>query len=133
MYCFNNPRRFLVGERDLRGVVQDLGEPRLFGVLVEDPAARAGVQGLQQPPVPAEVLDEGGAAVGRGVDVAVVAHGQRGLQGMAHHAGHRHRLQRLRLVVLEDVAPLAVQQEHHGLQPNSNGTVRAGSSTWGSS
>ncbi|RLW02547.1 hypothetical protein DV515_00007089 [Chloebia gouldiae] len=116
-------KRFLVGERDLRGVVEDLGEPRLFGVLVQDPAARAGVEGLQQPPVPGQVLDEGGAAVRRRVDVAVVAHGQRGLQGVAHHAGHRHRLQRLRLVVLEDVTPLAVQQEHHGLQPNSNGTV----------
>lgn len=124
MYCFNNPRRLLVGEGDLSGVVEDLGEPGLFGVLVEDPAARAGVQGLQQAPVPGQVLHEGGAAVGRGVDVAVVAHGQHGLQGVAHHAGHRHRLQRLRLVVLEDVAPLAVQQEHHRLQPNSNATVR---------
>lgn len=120
MYRFNNPRRFLIGERDLRSVIQNLGEPGLFGVLVQDPAPCAGVQGLQQAPIPGEVLDEGGAAVGRGVDVAVVADGQHGLQGVAHHAGHRHRLQRLRLVVLEDVAPLAVQQEHHGLQPNSN-------------
>lgn len=126
MYCFNNPRRFLVGEGDLRGVVEDLREAGLFGVLVEDPAARAGVQRLQEPPVPGQVLDEGGAAVRGGVDVSVVAHGQHGLQGVANHAGHRHRLQRLRLVVLEDVAPLAVQQEHHRLQPNSKGTVRGG-------
>lgn len=129
MYGFDDSRGLLVGEGDLRGVVEDLGEAGLPGVLVEHPAAGAGVQGLQQAPVAGQVLHPGGAAVRGRVDVAGVAHGQHGLQAVPHHAGHRHRLQRQRLVVLEDVAALAVQQQHHRLQPNSNGTVRGASGT----
>lgn len=83
---------------------------------VDDAAARPQVLRPEQAAVQREVLQEGGLALRRGVDVAVVADGQQRLQAVLHHAGHRHGNQPVRLVVLEDVAPLAVQQQHDGLQ-----------------
>ena len=83
---------------------------------------------MQKPSVSGDILDEGRVAVRRGIDVAVVPDGQHGLQGVAHHAGHGDRQQVVGLVVLKDVAALAVQQEHHGLQPNRNGSVSGCSS-----
>lgn len=123
MYCLNNPRRLLVGERDLRSIIKNLRKSGLFGVFVKDSASRPRIQGLQKPSVPGDVLDESRVAVRRGVDVAVVPDGEHGLQGMAHHAGHGDGQQVVGLVVLKDVAALAVQQEHHGLQPNRNSRV----------
>lgn len=35
---------------------------------------------------------------------------------MLHHAGHRHSEQPVRLVVIKDVTPLAVQEQHDGLK-----------------
>lgn len=78
---------------------------------------------MQKPSVSGDVLYESRVAVWRGVDVAVVPDGQHGLQGMAHHARHGDRQQVVGLVVLKDVAALAVQQEHHGLQSNRNDGV----------
>ena len=83
---------------------------------VDHAAPGAQVLGLQQPPVQAVVLQEVGLAVGRRVHVAVVAHRQEGLQRVPHHARHRHGDQAVGVVVLEDVAALAVQQQHGGLQ-----------------
>lgn len=50
------------------------------------------------------------------MDVPVVANRQQRLEGVLHHAGHRHGNQTVGLVVFKDVAPLAMQQEHNGLQ-----------------
>ena len=57
-----------------------------------------------------------GLAVGRRVHVAVVAHRQKGLQGVAHHARHRHGDQAVGVVVLKHVASLAMQQQHGRLR-----------------
>lgn len=123
MYGFNNPGRFLVGERDLSGIIEYLGQSRLFGVFVKDSAPCPRIQRLQKPPVSGDVLYESRVAVRRGVDVAVVADREHGLQGVAHHARHGDREQVVGLVVLKDVAALAVQEEHHGLQSDRNGSV----------
>lgn len=83
---------------------------------VDDAAARPQVLRAQQAAVQREVLQEAGLALRRAVDVAVVADGQQRLQAVLDHAGHGHGHQPVRLVVLEDVAPLAVQQQHDGLR-----------------
>lgn len=85
-------------------------------VPVDDAASRPQVLSPSQAPVQREVLHEGGLALRRGVDVPVVADGEQRLQGVLHHAGHRHGNQAVCLVVIKDVAPLAVQEQHNGLQ-----------------
>lgn len=85
-------------------------------VPVDDTASCSQVLSPQQPPVQGVVLHEGGLAVRRGVYVPVVTNGQERLQGVLHHAGHRHSDQAVGLVVFKDVASLAVQEEHNGLQ-----------------
>lgn len=87
-------------------------------VPVDDTASRSQVLRPQQPPVQGVVLHEGGLAVRRGVYVPVVTDRQQRLQGVLHHAGHCHGNQTVRLVVFKDVAPLAMQEEHNGLQGN---------------
>ena len=57
--------------------------------------------------------------VGGRVDVPVVANGEEGLESVAHHAGHRHSNQAVRLVIVEHVAPLAVQKQHDGLDTHT--------------
>uniref|UniRef100_A0A7N9APE2 SH2 domain containing 1A duplicate b n=1 Tax=Mastacembelus armatus TaxID=205130 RepID=A0A7N9APE2_9TELE len=69
-----------------------------------------------KPRIKGVVLHEGGLAVRRGVYVPVVTNGQHRLQGVLHHAGHCHGNQSVCLVVFKDVAPLAMQEQHNGLQ-----------------
>lgn len=83
---------------------------------VDDTASCAQVLSPQQPPIQGVVLHEGGLAVRRSVYVPVVTNGQERLQGVLHHAGHRHGNQTVRLVVFKDVAPLAMEEQHNGLQ-----------------
>lgn len=83
---------------------------------VDDTTSCSQVLNSHQPPIEGEVLHEGGLAVGRRVNVPVVTDRQERLQGVLHHAGHRHGDQTVRLVVVEDVAALAVQQQHNGLK-----------------
>ncbi len=83
---------------------------------IDDTASCSQVLRPQQPPVQGVVLHEGGLAVRRSVYVPVVTNGQERLQGVLHHAGHRHGNQTVGLVVFKDVAPLAMQQQHNRLQ-----------------
>lgn len=75
---------------------------------VEDAASCSQVLGPQHPPIKGEVLHEGSLAVRRGVYVPIVTDGQHRLQGVLHHAGHRHGNQTIGMVVLKDVVPLAM-------------------------
>lgn len=93
---------------------------------VDDAAARPQVLRPEQAAVQREVLQEAGLALWRRVDVSVVADGEQRLQAVLHHAGHRHGNQPVRLVVLEDVAPLAVQQQHDGLKERGSRSIVSG-------
>lgn len=88
-------------------------------VPVDDATSRSQVLRPQQPPIKGVVLHEGRLAVRRGVYVPVVTNRQQRLHGVLHHAGHCHGNQAVRLVILKDEAPLAVQQEHNGLQQDT--------------
>lgn len=83
---------------------------------VDDTASRSQVLSPHQSSVQGVVLQERGLAVRGSVDVPVVADGQHRLQGVFHHAGHCHSNQAVCLVILKDVASLAVQEQHNRLQ-----------------
>lgn len=89
----------------------------MFGVIpVDNVTSCSQILTPQQSPIKSVVLQEGCLAVRGCVYVSVVTNGQQRLQGMFHHAGHRHSNKTVCLFIFKHVATLAVQEEHNGLQ-----------------
>lgn len=115
VHCFQDSRCLIIGKADSRAVVENFREPGLPSVLEEDPPAGPQESRLQEQPFLVVVRDDGGVALWGVVYVAVIADGPDGLHGVASHAGHGDGRQAVPHVVFEDVLPLAMEQEHHGL------------------
>lgn len=91
VYGFNDACRFLISKGDLCGVVKDLGELRLWCVLIKNSAARSWVERLQETSISRKVLHEGGTAVWWRVKISIVANREHGLKTVADHAWHGDR------------------------------------------
>lgn len=121
--------RLVVAEGDGGAVVHDLRQLGQLAVLVEDAAARAQVVRGVGPAVLGEVVDDGRVALRRVVGVADVADGHVREHGVPRHAGHGDGRDPTRGVELEDVLPLALQQQHHGLEAQRETQSRTALST----
>lgn len=71
-----------------------------------------------------EIVDDGGVALRRVVGVANIANGHVREHSVASDTGHRDSCDSTRGVKLKDVLPLALQEQHHGLEAEQGGEIR---------